>query len=101
VGPCAQDLLAALEQLHVVVVGAAYGPPGEPWGRVHHGAGAMGWRHENQAREPEGKAPEPVPQPRGRASAAWVARALVANAVLLALAGVAAIALLVVVLTQS
>jgi RNA polymerase sigma-B factor len=61
-------------------------------------AGAVGWHQESHgAGDPEVSDPEPERPSRG----AWVGRALLANIVLLALAGIAAIALLVVVLTQS
>jgi antitoxin HicB len=61
-------------------------------------AGAVGWHQEGPAAgDPEVSDPEPERPSRG----AWVGRALLANIVLLALAGIAAIALLVVVLTQS
>lgn len=65
-------------------------------------AGAVGWRHEGRADTADEvqDAPEPDRPSRSRLAGAWLGRALVANAVLLALAGMAAIALLVVVLTQ-
>ena len=66
-------------------------------------AGAVGWRRESQADGPPAVEPEPEAErpSRSRSAGAWLGRAVVANAVLLAVAGIAAIALLVVVLTQS
>jgi RNA polymerase sigma-B factor len=64
-------------------------------------AGAVAWRQENHGQEPEVTEAEPDRPSRSRTASAWLGRALVANAVLLAVAGIAAIALLVVVLSQS
>lgn len=64
-------------------------------------AGAVGWRQENHSGDTEAGEVEPDLPSRSRSAGAWLRRALLANAVLLALAGLAAIALLVVVLTQS
>jgi RNA polymerase sigma-B factor len=68
-------------------------------------AGAVGWRQQNGGEdlvEPEHSEPvteEPAPAPK-RSGGRWLGRALVANAVLVGLAGIAALTLLVVVLTH-
>jgi hypothetical protein len=70
-------------------------------------AGAVGWRqqnggeelgeHEHEHSEPVSE--EPAAEPK-RSGGRWLGRAMVANAVLVGLAGIAAVTLLVVVLTH-
>jgi predicted RNase H-like HicB family nuclease len=64
-------------------------------------AGAVGWRqHAGDGDAAQRGDDEPEPSPK-RLSGRWLGKAMVANAVLLALAGVAAVTLLVIVLIQA